>query len=146
MRPALWMDDKPLSSKEPVIFKVIRYVIQKPLSLSFRELQVWLKQLRLFPSLKDLSQIVWKHWISIKLLFIGGRWSPFFFIVFFFIEFFFVWNFCDHSLPHRFWCISPNIVKRQNGRQSEVSVYVILITYLLPINFKVWVEEKRLLS
>ena len=146
MRPALWMDDKPLSSKEPVIFKVIRYVIQKPLSLSFRELQVWLKQLRLFPSLKDLSQIVWKHWISVK-TFVHIWWSPFFSLFFFFfIEFFFVWNFCDHSLPHRFLSISPNIVKRQNGRQSEVSVYVILITYLLPINFKVWVEEKRLLS
>lgn len=145
MRPALWMDDKPLSSKEPVIFKEIRYVIQKPLSLSFRELQVWLKQLRLFSSLKDLSQIVWKHWISIKLLFISGG-LPFFHCFFFFIEFFFVWNFCDHLLPHRFLSISPNIVKRQNGRQSEVSVFVILITYLLPINFKVWVEEKRLLS
>lgn len=145
MRPALWMDDKPLSSKEPVIFKVIRYVKQKPLSLSFRELQVWLKQLRLFPSLKDLSQIVWKHWISIKLLFISGG-LPFFHCFFFSLNFsLFEISVTIHCLID-FYLSCRTLLKDKMAANRKFLCMSFLITYLLPINFKVWVEEKRLLS
>lgn len=144
MRPALWMNDKPLSSKEPVIFKVIRHVIQN----SFIVLQRTSGMTKTTSAFSIAEGFIANRLETLNFYktFVHIWWSPFFSLFFFFIEFFFVWNFCDHSLPHRFLSISPNIVKRQNGRQSEVSMYAILIIYLLPINFKVWVEEKRLLS